>query len=63
MSRNDADATVEEAHRLWKLVNRPNVMIKVPGTEEGSKALRRLIADGLNVNVTLLFSPLMRMRA
>ncbi len=53
---NDADATVEEAHRLWKLVNRPNVMIKVPGTEEGSKALRRLIADGLNVNVTLLFS-------
>ena len=53
---NDADATVDEAHRLWKLVNRPNVMIKVPGTEEGSKALRRLIADGLNVNVTLLFS-------
>jgi transaldolase len=53
---NDADATVEEAHRLWKLVNRPNVMIKVPGTEEGSKALRRLIADGLNVNVTLLFA-------
>ena len=53
---NDAEATAEEAHRLWKLVNRPNVMIKVPGTEEGSKALRRLIADGLNVNVTLLFS-------
>jgi len=53
---NDADATVDEAHRLWTLVNRPNVMIKVPGTEEGSKALRRLIADGLNVNVTLLFS-------
>ena len=53
---NDAEATVEEAHRLWKLVNRPNVMIKVPGTEEGSKALRRLIADGLNVNVTLLFA-------
>ncbi len=53
---NDADATVEEAHRLWTLVNRPNVMIKVPGTEEGSKALRRLIADGLNVNVTLLFA-------
>ena len=53
---NDVDATVDEAHRLWKLVNRPNVMIKVPGTEEGSKALRRLIADGLNVNVTLLFS-------
>ena len=53
---NDVDATVDEAHRLWKLVNRPNVLIKVPGTEDGSKALRRLIADGLNVNVTLLFS-------
>ncbi len=53
---NDVDATVDEAHRLWKLVNRPNVMIKVPGTDEGSKALRRLIADGLSVNVTLLFS-------
>ena len=48
--------TIEEAHRLWQLVNRPNVMIKVPGTEEGAKAIRRLIADGLNVNVTLLFA-------
>jgi transaldolase len=53
---NDADATVEEAHRLWATVNRPNVMVKVPGTAEGAKAIRRLIADGINVNVTLLFS-------
>ena len=53
---NDAKATVEEAHRLWKTVGRPNVMIKVPGTTEGATALRRLIADGLNVNVTLLFA-------
>lgn len=53
---NDAAGTVEEAHRLWQLVNRPNVMIKVPGTDEGCKAIRRLIADGLNVNVTLLFA-------
>jgi transaldolase len=53
---NDAQGTIEEAHRLWQLVNRPNVMIKVPGTEEGAKAIRRLIADGLNVNVTLLFA-------
>lgn len=53
---HDADATVEEAHRLWKAVDRPNVMIKVPGTPEGCVALRRLIADGLNVNVTLLFA-------
>ena len=55
-SAHDADATVEEAHRLWKTVNRPNVMIKVPGTPEGCIALERLIADGLNVNVTLLFA-------
>ncbi|HEX4934490.1 MAG TPA: transaldolase [Gemmatimonadaceae bacterium] len=53
---NDASATVEEAHRLWKTVGRPNVMVKVPGTEEGAIAVRRLIADGINVNVTLLFS-------
>lgn len=55
-SAHDADATVEEAHRLWKTVNRPNVMIKVPGTAEGCLALERLIADGINVNVTLLFA-------
>lgn len=53
---NDAAATVEEAHRLWATVDRPNVMVKVPGTAEGAIAVRRLIADGINVNVTLLFS-------
>ena len=53
---HDADATVAEAHRLWKSVARPNVMIKVPGTSQGCVALERLIAAGLNVNVTLLFS-------
>lgn len=53
---HDAEATVAEAHRLWETVDRPNVMIKVPGTPEGCVALRRLIADGLNVNVTLLFA-------
>lgn len=53
---HDARATVEEAHRLWKTVDRPNVMIKVPGTPEGCIALEQLIADGLNVNVTLLFA-------
>jgi len=52
----DADATVAEGRRLWQVVDRPNVMIKVPGTAEGAKAVRRLIADGINVNVTLLFS-------
>ena len=55
-SANDATATVAEAHRLWKTVDRPNVMIKVPGTAEGAEACRRLIADGINVNVTLLFA-------
>jgi transaldolase len=53
---HDAEATITEAHRLWKTVDRPNVMIKVPGTPEGCIALRRLIADGINVNVTLLFA-------
>jgi transaldolase len=53
---NDAGATVEEGRRLWATVGRPNVMIKVPGTAEGARAVRRLIADGINVNVTLLFS-------
>ncbi|WKW11621.1 transaldolase [Pseudogemmatithrix spongiicola] len=53
---HDAKATVAEAHRLWATVDRPNVMIKVPGTPEGCIALEQLIADGLNVNVTLLFA-------
>ncbi|HEX5435788.1 MAG TPA: transaldolase, partial [Gemmatimonadaceae bacterium] len=53
---NSADATVAEAMRLWKTVDRPNVMIKVPGTTEGAKAVRRLTANGVNVNITLLFS-------
>ena len=55
-SAHDAQATIVEAHRLWKTVDRPNVMIKVPGTPEGCIALEQLIADGLNVNVTLLFA-------
>jgi len=53
---NDTDATVEEARRLWTAVDRPNVMVKVPGTLEGARAVRRLIAEGINVNITLLFS-------
>jgi transaldolase len=53
---HDAKATVAEAHRLWKAVDRPNLMIKVPGTPDGTEALRALIADGINVNVTLLFA-------
>ena len=53
---NDTKATIEEAHRLWKTVDRPNVMIKVPGTTQGAEAVKRLIADGINVNITLLFA-------
>lgn len=53
---NDATATVEEATRLWATVDRPNVMIKVPGTTEGAKAVQRLTANGVNVNITLLFA-------
>jgi transaldolase len=53
---SSADATVEEARRLWKTVDRPNVMVKVPGTPEGAIAVRRLIAEGINVNITLLFA-------
>ncbi|HEX9309990.1 MAG TPA: transaldolase [Gemmatimonadaceae bacterium] len=51
-----ADATVEEARRLWTTVDCPNLMVKVPGTPEGAVAVRRLIAEGINVNITLLFA-------
>ena len=53
---NDTQATIEEAKRLWKTVDRPNVMIKVPGTVQGAAAVKRLIEDGINVNITLLFA-------
>jgi transaldolase len=53
---NSADASVDEALRLWKTVNRPNLMVKVPGTVEGAVAVRRLTAAGVNVNITLLFA-------
>lgn len=48
--------TMDEARRLWKAVNRENVMIKVPGTAEGIPAIRQLISEGINVNITLLFA-------
>src|SRR5437868_11544971 len=52
----DTEGTLEEARRLWKAVGRDNVMIKVPGTAEGIPAFEQLISEGINVNVTLLFS-------
>ena len=48
--------TIDEARRLWKTVKRDNVMIKVPGTAEGLPAIRQLIGEGVNINITLLFS-------
>jgi transaldolase/glucose-6-phosphate isomerase len=48
--------TIAEAHRLWRAVGRDNLMVKVPGTEAGTPAIRQLIAEGINVNVTLLFA-------
>ncbi|MCL4863585.1 MAG: transaldolase [Caldilineaceae bacterium] len=51
----DADATIAEARRLFTSVNRPNVMIKVPATKAGLAAIRQLISEGININVTLIF--------
>lgn len=53
---HDAQASIEQARRLWKAVARDNLMIKVPGTPAGVQALRTLIGEGIKVNVTLLFS-------
>lgn len=52
----EADKTLEEARRLWKMVNRPNVMIKVPGTKECVPVIRQLLEEGININITLLFA-------
>jgi transaldolase len=53
---NDTEKTIAEAHRYYKEIGRPNVMIKIPGTSAGLPAVEAVIADGINVNVTLLFS-------
>jgi transaldolase/glucose-6-phosphate isomerase len=53
---NDTKATIAEAERLWKSVDRKNLMIKVPATPEGLPAIRHLISQGISVNITLLFS-------
>ncbi len=51
----DTDGTIAEARHLWRALSRPNVLIKVPATKEGLPAIRQLISQGINVNVTLLF--------
>ncbi|MBZ0198689.1 MAG: bifunctional transaldolase/phosoglucose isomerase [Ignavibacteriaceae bacterium] len=53
------EATIEEARRLFKWVNKPNVMIKIPATLQGLPAIKKVISEGINVNVTLIFSPKM----
>jgi len=53
---NDTKGTLDEARRLWKTVGRENLMVKVPGTAAGVPAIRQLLEDGLNINVTLLFA-------
>jgi transaldolase/glucose-6-phosphate isomerase len=53
---NDTEATVVEAAHLWKAVGRPNLMVKIPATPEGIPAIRRSIARGININITLLFA-------
>ena len=55
-SAHDTGATIAEARHLWRLVSRPNAMIKVPATVEGIRAVEALTADGINVNITLMFS-------
>ena len=53
---NNTDGTISEARRLWDAIDRPNLMVKVPGTSAGVPAISTLISEGINVNVTLLFS-------
>ena len=52
----DTNASIEEARRFWQELNRPNVMVKIPATAEGIPAIEQLTADGINVNVTLIFA-------
>jgi transaldolase len=53
---HDTNATIDQAKRLWKEINKPNLMVKIPATQAGLPAIRQAIADGINVNVTLIFS-------
>ena len=53
---HDTEGTLAEVRRFWKLVNRPNLMIKIPGTPEGIPAVQRALTEGINVNITLIFS-------
>ena len=60
---HDTEGTIAEARRLWNLISRPNAMIKIPATDAGLATLPALVADGININLTLLFSRAQTMRA
>ena len=60
---HDTDGTIAEARRLWNLISRPNAMIKIPATDAGLATLPALVADGININLTLLFSRAHTVRA
>src|SRR3989449_2677628 len=53
---NDPAGTITMAHDLWERVRRPNIFVKIPATDEGLPAIEQCIADGLNINITLMFS-------
>jgi transaldolase len=53
---NDTEGTIKEARRFWKMVERPNLMIKIPATPAGIPAVEQALTDGINVNITLIFS-------
>jgi transaldolase/glucose-6-phosphate isomerase len=52
----DTQGSIEEARRLWSSVNRPNLLVKIPGTKEGLPAIQQALAEGININITLLFA-------
>src|SRR5690554_5935668 len=56
---HDWQATLEQVRHLWQVVNRPNLMIKIPATREGLRAIEESLADGININITLIFSQAM----
>ncbi len=53
---HDSEATLNEARRFWKMVDRPNLMIKIPATPEGLPIVRQTLTEGININITLIFS-------
>ncbi len=52
----DTQGTIDAARRIWKTVDRPNIMVKIPATEAGIPAIQQCLSDGININITLLFS-------